>query len=191
MGNFAGDLVLLGGSQLSCFWFAESWGTRRRGQGAGPGEGAGLGRADWSRWGSGRGRAGGGAAGCAGAVQRPQSRGLTGSGPRTRSGAESGLQDLRGVMAACPGPAGAGAIHAAGPSGFAFDSDLEIKTRSVEQTLLPLVSQVKRRPERSLFALPRGPRWRRQLARPGRTRRGGRQLLPHIPRARCGRGPTA
>ncbi|KAM5183978.1 alpha-catulin isoform 2-T2 [Callospermophilus lateralis] len=45
-------------------------------------------------------------------------------------------------MAACPGPAGAGAVHAAGPSGFAFDSELEIKTRSVEQTLLPLVSQI-------------------------------------------------
>ncbi|KAM4851335.1 alpha-catulin isoform X2 [Urocitellus parryii] len=45
-------------------------------------------------------------------------------------------------MAACPGPAGTGAVHAAGPSGFAFDSELEIKTRSVEQTLLPLVSQI-------------------------------------------------
>ncbi|GAB5579997.1 catenin alpha-2 isoform X1 [Prionailurus iriomotensis] len=41
-------------------------------------------------------------------------------------------------MAASLGPAGVGG---AGPSGFAFDSGLEIKTRSVEQTLLPLVSQ--------------------------------------------------
>uniref|UniRef100_A0A8C5VDW5 Catenin alpha like 1 n=1 Tax=Microcebus murinus TaxID=30608 RepID=A0A8C5VDW5_MICMU len=48
-------------------------------------------------------------------------------------------------MAACPGPAGvggAGAVYGSGPSGFAFDSGLEIKTRSVEQTLLPLVSQI-------------------------------------------------
>ncbi|XP_063117239.1 alpha-catulin isoform X3 [Cavia porcellus] len=48
-------------------------------------------------------------------------------------------------MAASPGPAGvAGARAARGssPSGFAFDSGLEIKTRSVEQTLLPLVSQI-------------------------------------------------
>ncbi|XP_077768953.1 alpha-catulin isoform X3 [Canis aureus] len=42
-------------------------------------------------------------------------------------------------MAASSGPAGVGG---AGPSGFAFDSGLEIKTRSVEQTLLPLVSQI-------------------------------------------------
>ncbi|XP_027471525.1 alpha-catulin isoform X2 [Zalophus californianus] len=42
-------------------------------------------------------------------------------------------------MAASSGPAGFGG---AGPSGFAFDSGLEIKTRSVEQTLLPLVSQI-------------------------------------------------
>ncbi|XP_034872017.1 alpha-catulin isoform X2 [Mirounga leonina] len=42
-------------------------------------------------------------------------------------------------MAAFSGPAGVGG---AGPSGFAFDSGLEIKTRSVEQTLLPLVSQI-------------------------------------------------
>ncbi|XP_044242690.1 alpha-catulin isoform X4 [Ursus arctos] len=42
-------------------------------------------------------------------------------------------------MAASLGPAGVGG---AGPSGFAFDSGLEIKTRSVEQTLLPLVSQI-------------------------------------------------
>ncbi|XP_068409421.1 alpha-catulin isoform X3 [Eschrichtius robustus] len=48
-------------------------------------------------------------------------------------------------MAASPGPAGgaaAGAVHGSGPFGLAFDSGLEIKTRSVEQTLLPLVSQV-------------------------------------------------
>uniref|UniRef100_A0A8C9DQL6 Catenin alpha like 1 n=1 Tax=Prolemur simus TaxID=1328070 RepID=A0A8C9DQL6_PROSS len=48
-------------------------------------------------------------------------------------------------MAASPGPAGvggAGAVYGSGPSGFAFDSGLEIKTRSVEQTLLPLVSQI-------------------------------------------------
>ncbi|XP_027964543.1 alpha-catulin isoform X2 [Eumetopias jubatus] len=42
-------------------------------------------------------------------------------------------------MAASSAPAGVGG---AGPSGFAFDSGLEIKTRSVEQTLLPLVSQI-------------------------------------------------
>ncbi|KAK2490434.1 hypothetical protein MC885_006676 [Smutsia gigantea] len=48
-------------------------------------------------------------------------------------------------MAASPGPAGVGgacAAHGSGPSGFAFDSGLEIRTRSVEQTLLPLVSQI-------------------------------------------------
>ncbi|XP_061056114.1 alpha-catulin isoform X2 [Eubalaena glacialis] len=48
-------------------------------------------------------------------------------------------------MAASPGPAGgaaAGALHGSGPFGLAFDSGLEIKTRSVEQTLLPLVSQI-------------------------------------------------
>ncbi|XP_022434825.1 alpha-catulin isoform X2 [Delphinapterus leucas] len=48
-------------------------------------------------------------------------------------------------MAASPGPAGgaaAGAVHGSGPFGLAFDSGLEIKTRSVEQTLLPLVSQI-------------------------------------------------
>uniref|UniRef100_G3UJ52 Alpha-catulin n=1 Tax=Loxodonta africana TaxID=9785 RepID=G3UJ52_LOXAF len=48
-------------------------------------------------------------------------------------------------MAASPGPAGvggAGTFHGSSPSGFAFDSGLEIKTRSVEQTLLPLVSQI-------------------------------------------------
>ncbi|XP_055435222.1 alpha-catulin isoform X2 [Bubalus kerabau] len=48
-------------------------------------------------------------------------------------------------MAASSSPAGgggAGAAHGSGPSSFAFDSGLEIKTRSVEQTLLPLVSQI-------------------------------------------------
>ncbi|XP_015985493.2 alpha-catulin isoform X3 [Rousettus aegyptiacus] len=48
-------------------------------------------------------------------------------------------------MAASPGPAGVGgarAVQGSGPSGFAFDAGLEIKTRSVEQTLLPLVSQI-------------------------------------------------
>ncbi|XP_054356306.1 alpha-catulin isoform X2 [Pongo pygmaeus] len=48
-------------------------------------------------------------------------------------------------MAASPGPAGvggAGAVYGSGSSGFALDSGLEIKTRSVEQTLLPLVSQI-------------------------------------------------
>ncbi|XP_028349500.1 alpha-catulin isoform X2 [Physeter macrocephalus] len=48
-------------------------------------------------------------------------------------------------MAASPGPAGgaaAGAVHGSGPFGLAFDCGLEIKTRSVEQTLLPLVSQI-------------------------------------------------
>ncbi|XP_037706812.1 alpha-catulin [Choloepus didactylus] len=48
-------------------------------------------------------------------------------------------------MAASPVPAGVGRVGAfpgCGPSGFAFDSGLEIKTRSVEQTLLPLVSQI-------------------------------------------------
>ncbi|XP_012781182.2 alpha-catulin [Ochotona princeps] len=48
-------------------------------------------------------------------------------------------------MAASAGSAGlgsAGAVHGCSPSGFAFDSGLEIKTRSVEQTLLPLVSQI-------------------------------------------------
>ncbi|XP_021116814.1 alpha-catulin isoform X2 [Heterocephalus glaber] len=48
-------------------------------------------------------------------------------------------------MAASPGSAGvggSGAIHGSSPPGFAFDPGLEIKTRSVEQTLLPLVSQI-------------------------------------------------
>ncbi|XP_059513573.1 alpha-catulin isoform X3 [Myotis daubentonii] len=49
------------------------------------------------------------------------------------------------AMAASPGPAGVGGARAmpgSGPSSFGFDSGLEIKTRSVEQTLLPLVSQI-------------------------------------------------
>ncbi|KAM6183147.1 alpha-catulin [Erethizon dorsatum] len=48
-------------------------------------------------------------------------------------------------MAASPGPAGvagARAVCGSSPPGFALDSGLEIKTRSVEQTLLPLVSQI-------------------------------------------------
>ncbi|XP_052573108.1 alpha-catulin isoform X3 [Peromyscus californicus insignis] len=48
-------------------------------------------------------------------------------------------------MAASPGSGGgggAGAVHSCNTSGFAFDSGLEIRTRSVEQTLLPLVSQI-------------------------------------------------
>ncbi|XP_005362261.1 alpha-catulin [Microtus ochrogaster] len=50
-------------------------------------------------------------------------------------------------MAASPVPGGggcggAGAVHSCNASGFAFDSGLEIRTRSVEQTLLPLVSQI-------------------------------------------------
>lgn len=55
------------------------------------------------------------------------------------------LRDGLRVMAASPGPAGVGgarAAHGSGPSGFVFDSGLEIRTRSVEQTLLPLVSQI-------------------------------------------------
>lgn len=49
-------------------------------------------------------------------------------------------------MAASPVPGGgsAGAVHSSNASSFAFDSGLEIRTRSVEQTLLPLVSQVPR-----------------------------------------------
>ncbi|KAM4876840.1 alpha-catulin isoform 2-T2 [Thomomys bottae] len=48
-------------------------------------------------------------------------------------------------MAACPCPAsvgGVGEVHNSSVAGFSFDSGLEIKTRSVEQTLLPLVSQI-------------------------------------------------
>uniref|UniRef100_A0A8I5Y7A6 Catenin alpha-like 1 n=1 Tax=Rattus norvegicus TaxID=10116 RepID=A0A8I5Y7A6_RAT len=41
-----------------------------------------------------------------------------------------------------PGGGGAGAVHSSNASGLAFDSGLEIRTRSVEQTLLPLVSQI-------------------------------------------------
>lgn len=43
-----------------------------------------------------------------------------------------------------PGGGGAGAVHSSNAAGFTFDSGLEIRTRSVEQTLLPLVSQVPR-----------------------------------------------
>lgn len=81
-------------------------------------------------------------------------------------------------MAASPSPAGgggAGAAHGSGPSSFAFDSGLEIKTRSVEQTLLPLVSQVKRSARPLILPPPgRGPRWRRSLpVGPGPGRAGG------------------
>lgn len=80
-------------------------------------------------------------------------------------------------MAASPGTAGvggAGAMPGSGPSSFGFDSGLEIKTRSVEQTLLPLVSQVKWLPARPLVSCGRGPRWRPEAA------------LPHIPRPHHG-----
>nr|XP_021483831.1 alpha-catulin isoform X3 [Meriones unguiculatus] len=40
-----------------------------------------------------------------------------------------------------PGGGGAGAVHSSNAPSFAFDPGLEIRTRSVEQTLLPLVSQ--------------------------------------------------
>lgn len=93
-------------------------------------------------------------------------------------------------MAASPGPAGgggAGAAHGSGPSGFAFDSGLEIKTRSVEQTLLPLVSQVKRCARPLVSPAPAAAR-----DGGGRSRRGpgraGRQPLPHSPRRDCGVG---
>ncbi|XP_075416397.1 alpha-catulin [Tenrec ecaudatus] len=48
-------------------------------------------------------------------------------------------------MASSPcsaGVGGAGTFLGSGPLDFAFDSGLDIKTRSVEQTLLPLVSQI-------------------------------------------------
>ncbi|XP_021483817.1 alpha-catulin isoform X2 [Meriones unguiculatus] len=41
-----------------------------------------------------------------------------------------------------PGGGGAGAVHSSNAPSFAFDPGLEIRTRSVEQTLLPLVSQI-------------------------------------------------
>lgn len=68
------------------------------------------------------------------------------AGWRARTGAASGLYDRWRAMAASPvsGGGGAGAVHSCNTSGFAFDSGLEIRTRSVEQTLLPLVSQVLR-----------------------------------------------
>lgn len=69
------------------------------------------------------------------------------AGWRARTGAESGRYDRWRAMAASPVPAGgggAGAVHSCNASGLAFDSGLEIRTRSVEQTLLPLVSQVLR-----------------------------------------------
>lgn len=75
---------------------------------------------------------------------------------RARSGLASGLRDRRRAMASSPCPTGvggAGAVQASGPSGFTFDSGLEIKTRSVEQTLLPLVSQVKEHPAQPRVSL--------------------------------------
>lgn len=100
--------------------------------------------------------------------------------------AASRLRDGPRAMAASLGPAGVGG---AGPSGFAFDSGLEIKTRSVEQTLLPLVSQVNWLPARPLVSL----RQRPAMAAAARTTRGrvgpgGRQPLPHIPHQDCGVG---
>lgn len=91
-------------------------------------------------------------------------------GQRARGGAESGFLVARRTMAASPGSAGlgsAGAVHGSSPSGFAFDSGLEIKTRSVEQTLLPLVSQVKCPPCGSCAPSSCGPPWRRPLLGPG------------------------
>lgn len=83
--------------------------------------------------------------------------------------------DRRRAMASCSGPAGA--VQGSGASGFAFDSGLEIKTRSVEQTLLPLVSQVTQRAARPLVSL--GPRWRWRLARLGPARGQPPLPVPH------------
>lgn len=132
----------------------------------------------------GRGPRGGGASGRRGCIAA--AAGVLAGGRLARSGAASRLRDGPSAMAASLGPAGVGG---AGPSGFAFDSGLEIKTRSVEQTLLPLVSQVKWHPEPPLVSLRPRPRWRRPLARPrGRVGPGGRQPLPHIPHRDCGVG---
>lgn len=70
------------------------------------------------------------------------------AGWRAGRGADSALCYRWRAMAASPVPGGggAGAVHSSNASGFAFDSGLEIRTRSVEQTLLPLVSQVPRPP---------------------------------------------
>lgn len=103
------------------------------------------------------------------------------AGWRARTGAESGRSDRWRAMAASPVPGGgggAGAVHSCNASGFAFDSGLEIRTRSVEQTLLPLVSQVLQ---------PLVPVWRPAMAaaalpRPGMA--GQEAALSRIPRAR-------
>lgn len=100
--------------------------------------------------------------------------------------AASRLRDGPRAMAASLGPAGVGG---AGPSGFAYDSGLEIKTRSVEQTLLPLVSQVNWLPARPLVSLRPRPAMAAAARTPrGRVGPGGRQPLPHIPHQECGVG---
>lgn len=122
----------------------------------------------WLCWGRGLGRRGSIAA----------AAGVLAGGRRARSGAVSRLRDGPRAMAASSGPAGVGG---AGPSGFAFDSGLEIKTRSVEQTLLPLVSQVKWRPARPLVSLqPRPAMAAAARTARGRVGPGGRQPLPPI-----------
>lgn len=183
----------------TCVGTTEEW--SQEADGAGPGLGAGLrGEPQTKRVGArwGRGRAGGGArrresgTGRGGAVPgggpgrgrglRPRgciaaaAGGLAGR-RRARSGAASGLCDRGMAMAASPGPAGvggAGAMPGSGPCSFGFDAGLEIKTRSVEQTLLPLVSQVKWLPARPLVSGGRGPRWRRR----SRCGAGRTQPLP-------------
>jgi hypothetical protein len=160
--------------------------SARTAKGAGPcGAGSAEGRGfreqapDWSSSGAGRGRCDGvllragpegagslwgrglgGPTRCSAAAAEPRS-----GWPASR-GAQSELRDGQRAMASSAGSAGvggAGGLHGSSPSGFFFDSGLEIKTRSVEQTLLPLVSQVKWRAARPLFS----PRWRLRLARPG------------------------
>lgn len=92
-------------------------------------------------------------------------------------------------MAASPSPAGgggAGAAHGSGPSSFAFDSGLEIKTRSVEQTLLPLVSQVKRRARPLILPPPAAARDGGGRSRwgPGRAGREAAAAPHSVPRLR-------
>lgn len=72
-----------------------------------------------------------------------------------------------------PGGGGTGAVHSSNASGFAFDSGLEIRTRSVEQTLLPLVSQVPRPLVPVCAARDGGGR-----SFPGPAWRGGRRRCP-------------
>lgn len=72
-----------------------------------------------------------------------------------------------------PGGGGAGAVHSSNASGLAFDSGLEIRTRSVEQTLLPLVSQVPRSLVPVCTARDGGGR-----SFPGQAWRGGRRRCP-------------